>query len=480
MPDRDWRRLFNYLQQVGVQEVWRKVQSRRKERLRNEKFLAFGAGRISERDEDAALQIGESVVFVAPCHPRCVERLVLPAELVRPTTSLSSEKEQIVYLDASHLLDSFTHREALAGWCSFSGRMLEAEALDQTFAQLEQALQELDMTEGQHLPLRRSAVHERSAKSNGKNGNEHLQAVVFGCGHYAKTICIANLDPAISVAKVHEIDPCQLGPADQFPYGGDSSPLPREDEQYDLYCVASYHHTHTPLAVHALRTGASVIVEKPVVTTWGQLENLLDAMEDTSGRLFTGFHKRYLPFNDHIRTDLGIGDDEPISYHCIVYEIKLPALHWYRWPNSGSGVVSNGCHWIDHFMYLNHFSPATYYDAWEMGNGDVLCLAELENGAVFSMALTQHGSPRIGNQYYEELRANDVTVRIRNDSSYFAEDSRRVLRKRSINKMSVYTQMYRTISKRIVTGTPGETRESVLRSAGLMLSLEDKLNAKRG
>ena len=48
VPDRDWRRVSNYVREIGTREVWRKIRSRLAERGRNEKVLAVGAGRIIE------------------------------------------------------------------------------------------------------------------------------------------------------------------------------------------------------------------------------------------------------------------------------------------------------------------------------------------------------------------------------------------------------------------------------------------------
>jgi hypothetical protein len=127
-----------------------------------------------------------------------VERLVLPPMLVRPATNFSAksvidgENEHIVYLDASHLLDSFVHQEKLAGWSPFSGHTLETEALEQTFVQIERVLQDIDLKDGQQLTVQPSVVRERSGKSSVKNAEKNLRAVVFGYGHLAKTIVIPN------------------------------------------------------------------------------------------------------------------------------------------------------------------------------------------------------------------------------------------------------------------------------------------------
>jgi hypothetical protein len=203
-------------------------------------------------------------------------------------------------------------------------------------------------------------------------------------------------------------------------------------------------------------------------------------MHQTKGRLFIGFTRRYLIFNNFIRNDLDLKDNEPLSYYCIVNMARMPKLHWYNWPNSGSQIISNGCHWIDHFLLLNNYIAFTAYDAVQLHNGDIICWAELENGSTFNMVITQDGSMRVGYRETIEIRSKDSTVRLRDLSYYSAEGPNRVLRQAKIKKPLVYINMYRTISQKIVAGQAGDTRESLERTCSLMLCLEDSLKKMDG
>jgi hypothetical protein len=102
---------------------------------------------------------------------------------------------------------------------------------------------------------------------------------------------------------------------------------------------------------------------------------------------------------------------------------------------------------------------------------------ELENGAFFTMALTDRGSERIGVQDFIELQARGVTVRMTNGSRYVAEGADRILRRRTINKIRSYQAMYRSIGRRIAAGEPGDTARSLEVSSRLMLELECRLEA---
>ena len=108
-------------------------------------------------------------------------------------------------------------------------------------------------------------------------------------------------------------------------------------------------------------------------------------------------------------------------------------------------------------------------DAWRARNGDAICAVELVNGAVFSMALTDHGSARIGVRNHVELRTGRTTVCISDDTHYVAEDDRAIRRRTRVNKMHAFARMYREVSAAIVEGRQLDTAETVLVSAGLAL-----------
>jgi hypothetical protein len=165
--------------------------------------------------------------------------------------------------------------------------------------------------------------------------------------------------------------------------------------------------------------------------------------------------------------------------HCLVYEIPVPALHWYNWPNSGSRVVSNGCHWLDYFLYMNDYSPVTGLEVWPLRGSDLAAYVRLDNGAQMTMSLTDTGSCRLGVREVVDLRAGDVTVRMIDATYYEAENGVRVLRRRRVNPMDAYRLMYESICRRIAAGRQGDPLES-LRSSKLMLDLDDELKRKSG
>jgi predicted dehydrogenase len=486
--DRDPRIILNYLREIGPREVLRKVISRTGERLRNEKYVSCGLGTVVE-SRSPAVRPGDDVVFLAPFHPRCANPVVLDVRFVRPVPGGRNGADGHRAGDGTILFNDLPAARddpdppacrRWAAWSEFSGIDVAEGDLQACLAQIERDLRCPVSGPSRVLKTRPEPITERSPGVERPKGRGMLDAILFGYGNYAKTAILPNLDRRIRLMTIHEVDPAQVGRASRFRCRVDSAGLPREDETADVYFIAGFHHTHAELALHALERGACAVVEKPLATTFDQLARLTHALNSTSGRFFSGFHKRYSAMNRYIRRDLGLEPGSPVSCHCLVLEIPLPRLHWYRWPNSGSRIVANGCHWIDHFLFLNGFSPPVSGSVHAMSNGDVTVALELANGASFSMSLTDVGSARIGVQEYVEFRAGDATVSVRNSRHYHAETTRAVLRRKTFDKLSPYGVMYREITRRIASGEPGDDADSLRVSTSTVLELEALYHATVG
>jgi predicted dehydrogenase len=468
----DWRLVWNYVRELGPVAVLNKYRSRRAERERNRKYISCGIGRVAAGGpRSGRLREGEMVLFIAPCHPRCVDRLPIPGRLLAPWRGprMTFDSGSIAFLpehrggtDASELL-------RLAGWSPAAGELLArpdcADALNEAAGLLERAC----WNEARQLP-KASGVplsHDRCGESRERPGR--VRGVLVGYGNYAKTVLVPNVRAFVQIACVHELDPLQVS-RDAAPWAWCTAPFPQG--RYDVHFVAGYHHTHADLAVAALEQGAYAVVEKPIAITGAQLARLYDAAS-RNPRLFSCYQRRYSRWNNVAAQDLDVRPGDPISYHCIVYEVPLPPKHWYRWPVSGSRVVSNGCHWIDHFLFLNGFAAVKSASARVSDDDTAFVTVDLQNGATFSMALTEVGSDRIGVQDYIQLRSGGATVEIVNDSRYRSENRRRVIRTARANRMESYETMYRSIARQISLGADGDPVASLTCSAGAILHVEE-------
>ena len=474
------RLLLNYLPVVGPGGLFRKTWSRLREEYRNEKYTSCGMGEIIEAPSKGKFKKGDKISFVAPVHPALTERIVLPDLLIfKANQILQAPQKTILYFALENKSERKNWWKDIRGWSPFSEIPISDAMREKLDYGLQEEFQNIDWEKAQHFPIDElSKIAEKEGEiTKTKSGAKN--AVLFGYGNYAKINNIPYSKPRIYVRSVHEIDPTQIiweGDVERW----DSSPMPQPGEKYDVYFVASYNHTHVPIAVSALRQGADVIMEKPIATDYQQLEELIGALKQSGKRLFIGFQKRYSIFNKYAREDLGVKPGDPISYHCTVFEIIQPEFFWYNWPSSKSRLFSNGCHLVDHFLYLNDYSEPVNIDLYLAKEGTMNVWIELKNGAFFTMAFTEKGSSRVGPRDHIELKTNGRNVRITDAILYFSEDQSRIIRKKRVFKTEAYKRMYKEISRKIVNNEPGDSLESIIVSAKTMLIIEDKLQQLLG
>lgn len=462
------RTLLNYVRHIGIRAVLLKVMSRLAESQRNRKVVAVGRGLVIEAPDDA-FKRGDEVIFLAPNHAEDSSRVVVDRDLVSPVGGVPPDEPPPECLALA--------TGAVAGWSPFSGSMPNPAQIRTLLAHCRQKVcpggeagAAFGSTGNDRRPVRERVRHASSSR--------YPRAVLFGLGNYAKTQIAPNLRRHLNLCCVHEIDPLQLAFAAKWGTDLDTSPFPRDSEEYDVWYVAGYHHTHADIAVHAMRAGAYAVVEKPLATTWDQLHALEATLrEQPRSTLMTCFQRRFTVMNDWTYEDLGVSLGTPIHYHSIVYEIPLPRRHWYNWPSSRSRLTSNGCHWIDHFLFLNGFPEITQSSIFRSSTGDIVVSLEAANQATFSMVLTHHGSERLGVRDHVELRAGPVTVTMRDQSEYVAESSSRILRRKRVNPVESYRRMYARSVDMVKTRAAGEDLDSLM-STRATLELEDRLAAE--
>lgn len=475
------RLLINYFPVVGPYGLFTKTWSRLREERRNEKYVSCGLGKIIESADNNNFSEGELVGFVAPLHPALVERVVLPKELIfkiNKSDIPEIPKDIILYSSIKKNEAQNIWWEDIKGWSVYSGTKISEETRNNLAEGLERGVRNNNWSSSQKIDVRDTSQIEET-RGQILAGSKKKSGVLFGYGNYAKINIIPYSRPFVDIKSVHEIDPTQIF-FEQGIQKWDSAPFPRENEKYDVYFVASYNHTHVPITLYGLNQGAYVVVEKPVVNDYDELAELEKVIRKAGRKVFIGFHKRYGTFNKFALKDLGVKYGEPISYHSIVYELLQPEFFWYNWPVSRSTFFANGCHQIDHFLHLNNFSKPKNSDIKLLQDNAVEVWIELENGATFTTTFSEKGSLRVGPRDIVELKVHGRNIRIIDAIKYQSEDNHRIIRKKRIFKTDSYKEMYQEIGRKIANNEEGDSIESILISAKIMLDLEEKLQQMKG
>jgi predicted dehydrogenase len=212
----------------------------------------------------------------------------------------------------------------------------------------------------------------------------------------------------------------------------------------------------------SFKRNSKAIIEKPLATNRIEFQRFCDYVSTQPAVFYLCFQKRYLTFNEHIFFDFRIEKGHPINYRAIVYEVPLDNHHWYNWPKSRSRIISNGCHWIDHFLYLNQFSDPVDYWARKLSDDTIFCFIKLTNGAVFSLTLTDSGSKRQGVREYVEVSIDGFRAVIRDSMYYESESNARVIRRARSGKLQCLKDMYRQIGQAVSSDGPGDNVESLV------------------
>ncbi len=118
-----------------------------------------------------------------------------------------------------------------------------------------------------------------------------------------------------------------------------------------LVVVATTHDSHAALAARALDAGHRVFCEKPAVVTPADLDVLTAAAERNPGELEVGFNRRWNPLVERARRELA-RTSGPATMVATIREVDITPDHWYLWPNQGTRVAGNLCHWIDLALHL--------------------------------------------------------------------------------------------------------------------------------
>jgi len=476
------RKLLNYLRAYGYLDTWRRIRSRLSEAGRNEKFVAFGVGIVMETDGDPSA-VASTVAFVAPIHPACVEEITLAQELVRPITRAAASPFPENSVLSGEMKATNCAVEAIMGWRDESGSAVPDKAVDSIVAECLSRLADAhQMRDVQAFPLTKVGDEPADATDARRFGlpSRRPRAVLFGLGHYARFALIPRVTPFVDLVCCHEVDPTQAGRVADQPWAVRTSPYPDINETFDVAFAAGFHHSHARIAIEALRRGKDAVVEKPLATTREDLGVLLAAAQNSSGRVFVAYQRRYSAFNRFLADDLRLTAGTPVSVAALVYEVPLPRHHWYRWPNSRGRIICNGCHWIDYFLFLNGFCPPKHAYARSSPSGGHVVQMTLENGAGFSMVITEEGSPLLNVRDVVRVAAGRRSALIVDQCRYEAEGPDRVLRRTRTRRANSIDRMYRTIARGLAEGANGDSLESLRVSGTAVLDIQDLVDESLG
>lgn len=241
-----------------------------------------------------------------------------------------------------------------------------------------------------------------------------------------------------------------------------------------LVVVATAHDSHTQLACTAVKAGHRVFLEKPPTVTAEDVHQLAAAMRANPGAIEIGFNRRYHPLVRRARARLA-RESGPTSISCVVKELTFQPDHWYFWPNQGTRITGNLCHWIDLAVYLIDGSPlpaaitlSPRLPGTEPGSDEERVLTvTFEDGSVLTVLGTTRGDDIRGVQEQLDIRRGYTTITIDDLWKYRVRSDGIERYKRTLFRDKAHTAMYREGLSRIRAGQPSAypVRDMVVVSA---------------
>lgn len=194
---------------------------------------------------------------------------------------------------------------------------------------------------------------------------EHLGVSFIGAGNYAALQLLPHLKGKENIqlqGLVTATGSNAQQKADKFGFHFCTTEVDQllKDESTDAIFIATRHSTHAPYTVQALAEGKHVFVEKPMVVSEEQLDEVVKAYEKANAEkpvaLMVGLNRRFAPMVNRLKEALP--GDAPKQMIYRVNSGYIPTSIWLHEPEEGGGMlVGEMCHFIDLMQYISGEQP---------------------------------------------------------------------------------------------------------------------------
>jgi UDP-N-acetyl-2-amino-2-deoxyglucuronate dehydrogenase len=174
--------------------------------------------------------------------------------------------------------------------------------------------------------------------------------------------------------------------------------------------VCTPHPAHEAVVVAAANAGIHVLCEKPVATTLGEADRMIDAADNAGTKFGVVFQRRFWPSAQRIRTAIDAGKLGNLTLgDCTVRLWRGPeyfgADPWRgKWASEGGGILMNqAVHSIDHFQWFMGRAVEVYGKYATLRHGDYIDVEDtavativFENGALGVLQASSTFQPAFG------------------------------------------------------------------------------------
>ena len=180
----------------------------------------------------------------------------------------------------------------------------------------------------------------------------------IGAGNYASSVLVPAFETTgarlKSIASATGVSSVHVGKKHGLEEATTDTEALLLDPSVSALVISTRHNSHAKWVRAGLEQGKHIFVEKPLVLTRTELEELSEYYSGLEVRpiLMVGFNRRYSPLVKKIKLLLS-GKIEPKNLIMTVNAGEIPADHWTQDTNIGGGrIIGEGCHFVDLLRYV--------------------------------------------------------------------------------------------------------------------------------
>ena len=176
------------------------------------------------------------------------------------------------------------------------------------------------------------------------------------------------------------------------------------DKSIDAVLITTRHNLHYKMVKESLKAGKHVFVEKPLLLSLKELDDLDKLIVDFKSKkislpiLFTGYNRRHSYFAKKLKNVIS-NQDSPFILNYKMNAGYIPYDHWIHTAEGGGRNLGEACHIYDLFIYLTDSSVSTISvnailsnNKHYKKNDNFIVTITFKNGSICSLTYTSLGS----------------------------------------------------------------------------------------
>jgi predicted dehydrogenase len=250
--------------------------------------------------------------------------------------------------------------------------------------------------------------------------SEKITLGVFGAGNFATAVMLPTLKRVdglelIAISSGKGLKGSHAADRFGFRYSATDSDQILQDKGINSVAILTRHNLHANLVVAGLGAGKHVFCEKPLALNLNELDEIIDALEDTEGLLMVGFNRRFAPFSKALKEFMDpAGGPKVMTYR--INAGPLPPTHWLYDPVEGGGrIIGEACHFIDFLTFITNSTPVSVRTIGAGSNTDthdenVIITIDYADGSVGSISYLAAGDRSFPKERVEVFGGGRVAV----------------------------------------------------------------------